>query len=704
MAGSPVLVTFALLSFMARNRHLFLSAVLLNVGTAAAGLCQQSFDRQTINIGNLGFSVTNVGTVGRPDRVNDPSGPPSMEYPINSGIEHLFEGGLWIGALVDGQIAVSTAAVDAPAGYRAGSSGFEFTAEVGSYIRQRSTLPYSDYFSLDAVSHQDMVMEFTDAYTIIPGTSIPITDHQLPLNARVRLEAYAWNFSFADYFVILNYTITNASDRPWDSVWLGMWTDLVVRNVYVATDNGTAFFSHGAGGYLDSLSALYAWDVDGDPGYTNSYGASQFLGIIWRDQFFHPVNSQNLIAQGYPAPQVHANFWNFRKFDGSQFGAPADDVQRYQKLKKGLDFSDPNLLSQLQVPSNRIQLLSAGPLPQVLPGESFTYAVALVCARQKKGGVDDAESRTELLEHLGWSRRTFLGEDANENGVLDEGEDLIENGVLDRYILPEPPAIPKVKIVAEAARISVYWDEGAEASVDPISKKLDFEGYRVYRSNAGDDVRNITEMNLIAQWDKPANDVGYNNGFEAVRLEDPVFFDGDSTPYRYRFDMNGVLNGWQYVVTVTAFDAGDSQLGLPPLESSFSANTFRVWPGTPAGEEHAVGVYPNPYRQSAAWDGPAAQSRKIWFYNLPELCEISIFTLSGELVDVLHHDSDYRGEGIRWFEQFGGSSSQRILSGGEHAWDLLSANRQAVAQGVYLFSVKDLKTGRVQQGQFVVLR
>jgi hypothetical protein len=39
-----------------------------------------------------------------------------MEYPTNSGIEHLFEGGIWIGALVNGQVAVSTASLDAPEG------------------------------------------------------------------------------------------------------------------------------------------------------------------------------------------------------------------------------------------------------------------------------------------------------------------------------------------------------------------------------------------------------------------------------------------------------------------------------------------------------------------------------------------------------------------------------------------------------------
>lgn len=693
-----------------------LSIIALLFVHADAG-AQASFDRKTINIGNIGLSVTNAGTVGRPDIVNDPQGEPSMEYPLNSGIEHLFEGGLWIGALVNGQTAVSTASVDAPTGYTTGASGFEFTAAIGNQIQQRSTLSYSDYFSVNAVSHQDMLIDFTDANTIVPGTITPIADHVLPLGAAVHLECYAYNYSFADYFVILNYTITNQSANTWDSVWLGTWTDLVVRNVNVATDNGSAFFSKGGGGFIDSLAALYAFDVNGDPGYTNSYGASQFLGMEWRNQFIHPANAANVIAAGFPEPRVNANFWNFKAFDGSQYGAPEDDLQRYEKMKQGLDFSDPGIVAFLQNPSNRVQLLSAGPLTEVLPGESFTYVMAMVCARQlPTGGTSGPEkdteyARTELFDHLDWAKRTYLGEDANENGILDPGEDIIPNGKLDRYILPEPPATPKVRIVPSSNKVEIYWDNRAEFSVDPISREMDFEGYRIYRSNPGDDVKQISSQNLIAQWDEAGNAIGYNNGFEAIRLSTPVYFDDDTTAYYYKFVMDNLLNGWQYVFIITAFDQGNTALGLGSLESSFTANTFRVWAGTGVNnfisknQSTKVGVYPNPYRASAAWDGPSSETKKIYFYNLPAQCEIRIYTLAGDVVATLHHDAaEYSGSDIQWFDTYGGNADQRILPGGEHAWDILSATKQSVTQGIYLFSVKDLSNNIVQEGQFVVIK
>ena len=84
------------------------------------------------------------------------------------------------------------------------------------------------------------------------------------------------------------------------------------------------------------------------------------------------------------------------------------------------------------------------------------------------------------------------------------------------------------------------------------------------------------------------------------------------------------MSGWQYQLSVTAFDKGSDEFGIEGLESSANVNAIRVFPGTPANEQFAsddpqyqVGVYPNPYRLNAAWDGLAEGDRKLYFYNLP---------------------------------------------------------------------------------------
>ncbi|HYG14818.1 MAG TPA: hypothetical protein VEC12_03625, partial [Bacteroidia bacterium] len=309
------------------------------------------FEQVATDVGNIGLAVSNVGTIGRPGFVTNPQGLPSMEYPLNSGINHLFEGGLWIGARVNGQTLVSTVADDASTGYRAGLDGFEFTAT--GPIQQRSTLANSEFFSSSAISHQDFVTVFTDSNVIIPGTSTPIQQHQFPLRAQVRMKSYAWNYSFADYFVIVDYEITNKSNDTWDSVWFGQWNDLVVRNLNVTQDAGTAFYNKGGGGYIDSFGTIYAYEVYGDDiDYTRSYGACAVLGAEWRGQFIHPSNRDSLVAKGYPSPAINPNWWIFGFSSLNDFVPPADDVAKYDRLRTPINLADPAVQANLKTGAN----------------------------------------------------------------------------------------------------------------------------------------------------------------------------------------------------------------------------------------------------------------------------------------------------------------------------------------------------------------
>ena len=89
---------------------------------------------------------------------------------------------------------------------------------------------------------------------------------------------------------------------------------------------------------------------------------------------------------------------------------------------------------------------------------------------------------------------------------------------------------------------------------------------------------------------------------------------------------------------------------------------------------------------------------------MPSRCVINIYTISGDLVATLNHNSaTYKGENIRWFENFSAKENV-VFSGGEHAWDLLSDTKSDIQPGTYLVSVKDLKTNQVQTTKFVILK
>lgn len=725
---------------MLRTRIAFLLfAGLIVLGPGPSAYAQALYEEVVVDIGNVGVTVTNAGFFGKANVRNNPTGPPSFEFPLNSGIEHLFESGLWVGAVrSDGIVTVRTAAVTTGGGYAPGSSGYEVAQ--ASSIFSRSTLPTSDAFTRQAVSHLDLISAFEDTSSVLPGTSLPMPDPGGRLGMKVEVSSYAWNFPFTESFVILNFDIVNVSSAAWDSVYVGMFHDLVVRNINTTTDTGGNFFNKGGLGYVDSLTTSYAFNAGGIEETLNTYGSIAILGSEWTDpstgqkRFFHPAVADEYIADGMTPPTVNPRWWLFGG-GTDDFSRPTTDEERYRRM--ATPFPNPALFpsdaayeaekedwyDRLRTDGtlavgNWIGLTPMGPFPTVAPGDTLQVTFALVAALkpdefqgQPGKSIDTEDSRALLANNIGWARRTYAGEDNNFNGRLDVGEDVNGNGVLDRYLIPEPPASPGVRVEFERdaqgeSVVALYWDEAAERSVDPVTGIRDFEGYRVYRSNPGDDRSgNILDAaTLVAQYDREGNRTGFNNGFSDIRLNEPVYFDADTTAYRYRFEAPNLKRGWQYLFTVTAIDEGDPDAGLDSFESSRVANAVRVFPGTPPTEDGnlSVGVYPNPYRVNAAWDGGTSRTRKLNFFNLPDRAEIRIYSLAGEIVKSLHHEADtYRGD-TRWYDDF--SADNRIQSGGEHSWDLLSENGLSIAGGLYLFTVKDLDSGRVQRGKFVIIK
>jgi hypothetical protein len=205
------------------------------------------------------------------------------------------------------------------------------------------------------------------------------------------------------------------------------------------------------------------------------------------------------------------------------------------------------------------------------------------------------------------------------------------------------------------------------------------------------------------------NGIGVNNGFDAIQLPQPILFDGDPIAYNFKYTMDNLLNGWQYQFTVTAFDKGNTTLKIESLESSFTENELRVFAGSEnasidSKKESKIGVYPNPYLTTAAWNGTTSRTQKIYFTNLPVVCTINIYTSNGDLVASLNHNAaTYQGEDAQWFDVYG-NEGKMVFSGGEHAWDLLSTSKTNIATGVYLFTVKDAKTGNMEVGKFAVMK
>lgn len=376
-----------------------------------------------------------------------------------------------------------------------------------------------------------------------------------------------------------------------------------------------------------------------------------------------------------------------------------------------------------------MSLISTGPFATLPPDSSINVVYAVVCAKEFGNDNDipanrDSEKvKKNLFENTGWAYRAYYGEDTNRNGILDylgtdSTEDVIPNGILDRYILPTPPTPPHLKVIPGNGRVTLRWDQRAEESIDLISKLHDFEGFRVYRSFLGDDLSPdgiLNNLELIKEYDLK-DKLFYDTGLDSILLETPVEeieFDPesgmvDTILYTYELEIDNLHNGWQYAFAVAAFDSGDQKINLSSLESSKLQNAVIVIPGTPpmpAQEQRKVGVYPNPYRAYALWDGSYERERKIVFFNLPARCEVRIYTLAGDMVDQFTHEAaNYDGKDIKWFNEYTPVDKTPVFSGGEHAWDLVTSNDQALATGLYLFTVKDLDSSEIYKGKFVVIK
>ncbi|MFC1513932.1 hypothetical protein ACFL5P_02870, partial [candidate division KSB1 bacterium] len=103
-------------------------------------------------------------------------------------------------------------------------------------------------------------------------------------------------------------------------------------------------------------------------------------------------------------------------------------------------------------------------------------------------------------------------------------------------------------------------------------------------------------------------------------------------------------------------------------------------------------VVPNPYVVTSQFEryvGSGSWNRKeIRFINLPEECTIEIYTLTGDRVKTIDHQS-YSGGfnpplGVTWAEHIA-----RYPSGiGEARWDLITEENLEVSYGMYIYVVK----------------
>lgn len=121
--------------------------------------------------------------------------------------------------------------------------------------------------------------------------------------------------------------------------------------------------------------------------------------------------------------------------------------------------------------------------------------------------------------------------------------------------------------------------------------------------------------------------------------------------------------------------------------------TFTLEPASFSSEKAVadlddIFVVPNPYVATSTFEPSNAfrsgrGERRLFFMNLPAVCTIRIYTISGQLVQTIHHNS--------------------TTDDGQHSWDLVTRDGMNISYGIYLYHVQAPGIGE-RMGRFAVIK
>jgi hypothetical protein len=403
-------------------------------------------------VGLLQLCVTNWGIFGsqmRDPAYNESEGgcfmedpnvevpAPSAEYPAGSGLEYLFQGGFWIGAVVDSHYYATL-----------GCDGWQWIYEMypdkapEGAIVERSTRPNAPCYSPDAVSEQDIIAVYTDTCPkppLCPWCPDPFDqrDH-FPLNIQVTQKSYSWSYEYAQDFVLIDFTIKNIGFKKIRDMYVGLYVDADVQYyeengygpIYGAQDDICGFRKvvtapkGGEEAFYDTVNLAWISDNDGHGEKDGGSGATVFskyspIAVTGTRLVRYPKQERGLgysfnwwISNGSGSPRdwgpwlaKNQKVWakmnpygTGNNFPDNVLGTPGGDVSKYFIMSNGeFDYDQiyscvwPNLhpdegwlpvntqmCGDLANGFDTRYLLSFGPFDEIGPGESLLITIGYI--------------------------------------------------------------------------------------------------------------------------------------------------------------------------------------------------------------------------------------------------------------------------------------------------------------------------------------
>ena len=454
----------------------------------------------------------------------------------------------------------------------------EWNGQYGKYVRadQESYFVMDDYFNSE--------FEFWPDSNDIPVNSMESPDnHRRGLGIEIETRGYQWNHPAAEDIIIVTYWITNVGTNVLDSVVFGMYGD--------ADIGGASSFSDDDAWFDTENDIVYQWDHDN---WSSSYGGFRPAYFGW--SFLEsPGNPHDGIDNDEDGMIDESQFdgidndgdWDIERDDIGSDGLAEFHINYPGPDSDGTegngipDLGEPNFEITDNDESDQIGLTSfySAPYPAVYPSNDE------VMWAQLSPGIFQVPQQEVDQTFLYGSGYISLapGEKKKFAIAMVYGEDMsdilrntvtMQNIYDNDYSFAKPPLKPTMSAVAGNNKVTLYWNDFSEKSVDPIYG-YDFEGYRLYRSTDPGfiDAYTITDAFGNITFKKPIAVFDITNGLEGphpIGYNGVQFDMGSDSGIRYTFtDSIGVINGQKYYYAITAFDKG---YDLDFFENGFSEN------------------------------------------------------------------------------------------------------------------------------------
>ena len=488
--------------------------------------------------GNLWTSVSNFGSVGDP---NFPStGRPSMQWPGGAANDYLYDSGIWVGALIGGEPAVTSYFYNPDQEYlpTTGIPGEIGTSVAGSKAK-----------SLE------------DSYVVFDDTEGHSESSHLPLGVRVYQRGMTWSLPDYDDAVAFEYEIENTGlNGDLSGVNVSFWYDVDVASIdasNLAIDDLVDYDGWDeADTDTDIMDNVDPYDLNGD-GWT---GYDEYGVPYYRDEGHNPNFDPTLVeSDGFydewgivfdpTAPVIHwqTNVESLGRVAGEPAVVDGDTLHGYifprsmsyiydgdDPVSSSNDYGEREMTPQVDGFFGGL-ILATGAEPQIIEGRSYKVATSHQWWNWESDPKTD-DDRWDYMngEHVASQSKKFLDNplelgfpqfdyrfllttgpfDIPEGGsiklvfvaVIGRGlEGLRQNAdnIVEAYysgsehsdpynpsnwdedshwVLPIPPAVPNLSYSPINNGIELAWDRTAETTVDPNLGRTDFEGYQLYRS------------------------------------------------------------------------------------------------------------------------------------------------------------------------------------------------------------------------------